>query len=201
MISAVILAAGESRRMGAQNKLLLPVGEEAMIRKFVKSVCASNVDKVLVVLGHDSNNIKKVLLDQPVRFVNNPSYKEGMTTSIKSGVDATSLESDGFMICLSDLPFVENIDFNLLVSTFSNFRSEKKEALVIVPVFDGKHGNPVVFSSEFREKILKYSGEGCHGLIEKYPNTVREVIMGNNNLFHDIDTPEDYKYIQSNINS
>jgi len=196
MICAVILAAGESRRMGFRNKLLLPIGGETMIKKFVRSVCASKVSEVLVVVGHDSNKIKKILLDQPVRFVYNPSYKEGMTTSIKSGVGIASQESDGFMICLADFPFAEKIDFNLLINAFSNFRSEVKEALVIVPVFKGKRGNPVLFSSEFRERILKHQGEGCRGIIEKFPETVREVVMGNTNLFQDIDTQEDYRYLK-----
>ena len=73
MISAVILAAGESRRMGEQNKLLLPIGGEVLILKFVKSVCASDVDDVLVVVGHEAEKIKDILQGQPVRFVANPS--------------------------------------------------------------------------------------------------------------------------------
>ena len=194
MISAVILAAGESQRMGKENKLLLPIKGEALIRRFVKSVCLSEVAEVLVVLGYEAEKIKEVLIDQPVDFVYNPSYMMGMTTSIKTGISASSKNSDGYMICLSDLPFAETSDFNILLRAFSSFRV-KGNALVTIPVFKGKPGNPVMFSFEFREKILEHVGEGCRELIAKNYRNVREVIMENDNLFCDIDTPEDYKKI------
>lgn len=194
MISAVILAAGESRRMGTQNKLLLQIGSEVLIRKFVKSVCASAADAVLVVLGHEAEKIKAVLQDQTLRFVENTCYEKGMTTSIQSGVNAASMESVGLMICLADLPFAETSDFNRLIQAFTDFR-RTESSLIIVPVFQGQRGNPVLFSAEFRDKLLAHNGEGCKGIVSKYPQSVREVSMENDNLLRDIDTPEDYKLV------
>ena len=194
MISAVILAAGESRRMGTQNKLLLQIGSEVLIRKFVKSVCASAADAVLVVLGHEAEKIKAVLQDQALRFVKNTCYEKGMTTSIQSGVNAASRRSEGFMICLADLPFAETSDFNCLIQAFTDFR-RTESSLIIVPVFQGQRGNPVLFSAEFRDKLLAHNGEGCKGIVSKYPQSVREVSMENDNLLRDIDTPEDYKLV------
>jgi molybdenum cofactor cytidylyltransferase len=194
MISAVILAAGESRRMGTQNKLLLQIGSEVLIRKFVKSVCASAADAVLVVLGHEAEKIKAVLQDQTLRFVENTCYEKGMTTSIQSGVNAASMESVGLMICLADLPFAETSDFNRLIQAFTDFR-RTESSLIIVPVFQGQRGNPVLFSAEFRDKLLAHNGEGCKGIVSKYPQSVREIIMENDNLLRDIDTPEDYKFV------
>ena len=194
MISAVILAAGESRRMGTQNKLLLQIGSEVLIRKFVKSVCASAADAVLVVLGHEAEKIKAVLQDQALRFVKNTCYEKGMTTSIQSGVNAASMESVGLMICLADLPFAETSDFNRLIQAFTDFR-RTESSLIIVPVFQGQRGNPVLFSAEFRDKLLAHNGEGCKGIVSKYPQSVREVSMENDNLLRDIDTPEDYKLV------
>ena len=165
MISAVILAAGESRRMGEQNKLLLPIGGEVLILKFVKSVCASDIDDVLVVVGHEAEKIKDILQGQPVRFVANPSYLVGMTTSIQSGVRAVSPESDGLLICLSDMPFAETSDFNCLIHAFNDFRLPES-SLIVVPVFQKKRGNPVLFSREFREKILQHKGDGCRGILQ-----------------------------------
>ena len=192
MISAVILAAGESRRMGVQNKLLLKIGTEVLIRKFVKSVCASAVDEVLVVLGHEAEKIKAVLQDQAVRFVENSCYEEGMTTSIQAGVKAASLENTGLMICLADLPFAGTLDFNRLIQAFTDFR-RTESSLIIVPVFEGQRGNPVLFSVEFRDKILSHKGEGCREIVRQYPQSVWEVFMDNDNLLRDIDTPEDYE--------
>ena len=192
MISAIILAAGESRRMGVQNKLLLQIDSEVLIRKFVKSVSNSLVDAVLVVVGFEAEKIKAVLHDQSVKFVENPSYEEGMTTSIQSGVKASSNESTGLMICLADMPFAETSDLNLLIQAFNDYRSTES-SLIIVPVFQGKRGNPVLFSEEFRDKILTHKGEGCREIVRQFPHYVKEVCMENDNLLRDIDTPEDYE--------
>ena len=193
MISAIILAAGESRRMGVQNKLLLQIDSEVLIRKFVKSVSNSLVDAVLVVVGFEAEKIKAVLHDQAVKFVENPSYEEGMTTSIQSGVKASSNESTGLMICLADMPFAETSDLNLLIQAFNDYRSTES-SLIIVPVFQGKRGNPVLFSEVFREKILTHKGEGCREIVRQFPHYVKEVSMENDNLLRDIDTPEDYVF-------
>ena len=93
MISAVILAAGESRRMGKQNKLLLRVGGEAMLVKLVKVVCASDASQILIVIGHEAEQIRQELYDLPINFVYNPNFSKGMTTSIKSGIKFLSLKS------------------------------------------------------------------------------------------------------------
>jgi len=183
MISAIILAAGESRRMGVKNKLLLPISGEVLIRNFVKSVCASNVDEVVVVVGHEAEKIEDVLQGQPVRFVENLRYMEGMTSSIQTGIQAASAESEGLLICLADQPFIETSDFNRLIHG----------SLIIVPVFKGLRGNPVLFSSQFRDIILQHKGEGCRDIVLKHPECVREVEMGNDNVLQDVDTPEDYK--------
>ena len=194
MISAIILAAGESQRMGVQNKLLLQIDSEVLIRKFVKSVSNSLVDAVLVVVGFEAEKIKAVLHDQAVKFVENHRYEEGMTTSIQSGVKASSNESTGLMICLADMPFAETSDLNRLIQAFNDYQSTES-SLIIVPVFQGKRGNPVLFSEVFREKILTHKGEGCREIVRQFPHYVKEVSMENDNLLRDIDTPEDYKFV------
>ena len=194
MISAIILAAGESQRMGVQNKLLLQIDSEVLIRKFVKSVSNSLVDAVLVVVGFEAEKIKAVLHDQAVKFVENHRYEEGMTTSIQSGVKASSNESTGLMICLADMPFAETSDLNRLIQAFNDYQSTES-SLIIVPVFQGKRGNPVLFSEVFREKILTHKGEGCREIVRQFPHYVKEVSMENDNLLRDIDTPEDYMFV------
>ena len=192
MISAIILAAGESRRMGVKNKLLLPISGEVLIRNFVKSVCASNVAEVVVVVGHEAEKIEGVLQGQPVRFVENLRYMEGMTSSIQTGIQAASAESEGLLICLADQPFIETSDFNRLIHEFTDL-FDSESSLIIVPVFKGQRGNPVLFSHQFRDIILKHTGEGCSDIVLKHPECVREVEMGNDNVLQDVDTPEDYK--------
>ena len=166
MISAIILAAGESRRMGVKNKLLLPISGEVLISNFVKSVCASNVDEVVVVVGHEAEKIEDVLQGQPVRFVENFRYMEGMTSSIQTGILAASAESEGLLICLADQPSLETSDFNRLIHEFTDL-FDSESSLIIVPVFKGQRGNPVLFSRQFRDIILQHKGEGCRDIVLK----------------------------------
>jgi Uncharacterized MobA-related protein len=193
MISSVILAAGESRRMGKQNKLLLRVGGEAMLVKLVKVVCASDASQILIVIGHEAEQIRQELYDLPINFVYNPNFSKGMTTSIKSGIKEVSQNSDGFLICLADMPYINTSEINKLIHTFVQNRIKEKK-LIVVPVFKGQRGNPVLFSSEFRNDILDHKKEsGCKGVIMNNSESVMEIQMDNDNMLLDVDTLEDFK--------
>ena len=193
MISAVILAAGESRRMGKQNKLLLPIGGEALLVKLVASVCASDVGQVLVVIGHEAEKIRRELNEFPLNFVYNPNFSEGMTTSIKYGVKVVSHECDGLLICLGDMPFINTSEINKLIHAYVKNRI-KGEGLIVVPVFKRQRGNPVLFSIEFRNDILEHKiKSGCNGVIMNNSESVKEIEMDDDNMLLDVDTLEDYQ--------
>ena len=195
MISAVILAAGESRRMGKQNKLLLPIGGEALLVKLVASVCASDVGQVLVVIGHEAEKIMRELNELPLNFVYNPNFSEGMTTSIKYGVKVVSHECDGLLICLGDMPFINTSEINKLIHAYVKNRI-KGEGLIVVPVFKRQRGNPVLFSIEFRNDILEHKKEsGCKEVIMKNSDSVMEIEMDDENMLLDVDTMEDYQTV------
>ena len=195
MISAVILATGESTRMGKQNKLLLPIGGEALLVKLVTSVCASDVGQVLVVIGHEAKKIRRELNELPLNFVYNPNFSEGMTTSIKYGVKAVSHECDGLLICLGDMPFINTSDINKLIHAYVKNRIKGKD-LIVVPVFKRQRGNPVLFSIEFQNNILEHKKEsGCKEVIMKNPDSVMEIEMDNENMLLDVDTMEDYQSV------
>ena len=199
MISAVILAAGESRRMGKQNKLLLPIGGEALLVKLVASVCASDVGQVLVVIGHEAEKIRSELNEFPLNFVYNPNFSEGMTTSIKYGVKEVSNECDGLLICLGDMPFINTSEISKLIHAYVQNRIKEKK-LIVVPVFQGKRGNPVLFSSEFRNDILEYKKEfGCKEVIMNNSEYVKEIEMDDENMLLDVDTLEDYQRLTENF--
>ena len=195
MISAVILAAGESRRMGTQNKLLLPIGGEALLVKLVTSVCASDVGQVLVVIGHEAEKIRRELNELPLNFVYNPNFSEGMTTSIKYGVKEVSNECDGLLICLGDMPFINTSEINKLIHAYVKNRI-KGEGLIVVPVFKRQRGNPVLFSIEFRNDILEHKKEsGCKEVIMKNSDSVMEIEMDDEKMLLDVDTMEDYQSV------
>ena len=193
MISAVILAAGESKRMGKQNKLLLPVAGEALLVKLIKSVCDSDVGQVIVVIGHEAEKIRRKLNNFPLSFVYNPNFSEGMTTSIKSGVKEVSPDCDGYMICLADMPFINTSEINKLIHAYDQNRIKEKR-LIVIPVYQGHRGNPVLFSTEFREDILEHKMEfGCKGVIMKNFESVKEIEMDDDSMLLDVDTLEDYQ--------
>ena len=195
MISAVILAAGESRRMGKQNKLLLPVGGEALLVKLVASVCASDVGQVLVVIGHEAEKIRRELNELPLDFVYNPNFREGMTTSIKYGVKVVSHECDGLLICLGDMPFINTSEINKLIHAYFKNRIKGK-GLIVVPVFKRQRGNPVLFSIEFQNDILEHKKEsGCKEVIMKNSDSVMEIEMDDEKMLLDVDTMEDYQSV------
>ena len=199
MISAVILAAGESRRMGKQNKLLLPIGGEALLVKLVKSVCDSDVGQVLVVIGHEEEKIRRELNNFSLSFVNNPNFSEGMTISIKFGVKEVSPDSDGFLICLADMPFINTSEINKLINAYVQNRIKEKR-LIVVPVFQGQRGNPVLFSSEFLNDILEHKKEsGCKGVIINNSESVKEIEMDDDNMLLDVDNLNDYQRLTENI--
>ena len=195
MISAVILAAGESRRMGTQNKLLLPIGGEALLVKLVTSVCASDVSQVIVVIGHEAEKIRRKLNEFPLNFVYNPNFSEGMTTSIKYGVKVVSHECDGLLICLGDMPFINTSEINKLIHAYVKNRI-KGEGLIVVPVFKRQRGNPVLFSIEFRNDILEHKkASGCKEVIMKNSDSVMEIEMDDEKMLLDVDTMEDYQSV------
>ncbi len=191
-VSAIVLAAGESRRMGAQNKLVLDFRGKTVIETIVDNVRQSRAAEVVVVLGHQRERVRAVLEPRPVKIVENPHFAEGMTTSIHAGVTAADPAAGGYMICLSDLPFILPAEFDLLIEKFAEaVRAGEKD--IIVPVYQGLRGNPVIFSRRYREDILAQRGVmGCRGIVKQHPERVLTVEMPTDNILKDIDTPEDY---------
>jgi molybdenum cofactor cytidylyltransferase len=207
MISAILLAAGESKRMGNQNKLLLPFRGRTMVENIVDTLGASQVDQVIVVLGHEADQVKYVLGDRPVQLVYNQHYPQGMTSSIQCGVKAADPNTQGLMICLSDLPRIQVEDVNYLLEHFqqsvwakdpppnSPLQKLQKggDRSIIIPTFQGQRGHPVIFSSEYQSEILAHSDpNGCQGIIKRYSQQVLEVQMDSDRCLKDIDTWWDY---------
>lgn len=191
MISAIVLAAGESKRMGAENKLLLPFKGRPLIEHIVRTVQASDTDEVIVVVGHEGERVWAAVADCDVRIVNNEHYREGMATSIHVGI-AAAAEVEGFMICLSDLPLIESNDLNHLIEVFKKALREDNAAIV-VPVHKGQRGNPVLFAAHHKSAILKHKGQiGCRGVVKQNPDHVRYIEMPTDHILHDIDTKDDY---------
>ena len=193
MITAIVLAAGESKRTGAVNKLLLPFAGVTLIDHVVRTVCRSDAAEVIVVLGHEADQVRAVLDKHPVSFAYNPRYPEGMTTSIQAGVEAASPEARGFMICLSDLPRIAPAELNRLIAAFED-AAQTQAAPIIVPVFERQRGNPVLFAASYRAALLAHEDrQGCKRIVAQNADAVVEVAMKTPHVLRDIDTMEAYQ--------
>ena len=191
MITAIVLAAGESRRMGSANKLLLRFGETTLIERVVHTVRQSEAGEVIVVLGHQAEGVRAVLDGHDVVFVENDRYHEGMITSIHAGVRAVSPEATGFMICLSDLPLIEPEELNRLIEAF---KEAVRERPIVVPTFEGRRGNPGLFPVHYKPQLLDHHGlMGCKEIVQQNPDTVLEVAMATDHVLRDVDTMEAYQ--------
>jgi molybdenum cofactor cytidylyltransferase len=191
-VSAILLAAGESRRMGHLNKLALLVDGVPLLQRTVLTLLQARLREVVVVVGHEQHSVRSMLADIQVRIVSNDRYQEGQMTSVHCGMQALQEPCDGVMVCLSDQPLLEPRDINLLVDSFLS-----KPAAVLVPTYRGQRGNPIILASQHRADIL--NGErnlGCKRFIEKNPDLVTTLEFDNDHVVFDLDTPEDYARLQ-----
>ena len=189
MITAIVLAAGASRRMG-RNKLLLPYKGKPLLAHVVECILSAKVGPVIVVTGHEAGQVAATLDGLKVRIVHNPNYEKGMTSTIQAGVAAA--EGDGFMICLSDMALISPDDYRLLKKVFSR-QYKRDTSCIIQPAYDNQAGNPVTFSAVWRQAILDHTEpEGCKGIIRSHQEHVYQLEMLTSSVLEDVDWQDDY---------
>ena len=186
-VAAIVLAAGESRRMGARNKLIAKIGGKPMAALVVDAVLASRVSTIIVVTGHESANVREALGDRQVVFVENPDYAAGLSTSLKAGLDALPEDVDAALICLGDMPRLSEADIDRLIAAFDPVEGRA----ICVPTHRGKRGNPVLWGRRFFPEMMQLSGDvGARHLIGEHADLVVEVPMDSDSILLDIDSPE-----------
>ena len=187
-VGAVVLAAGLSRRAGGTNKLLATFGGTAMVTRTVDAVLAAPVRPVVVVLGHQESAVRAALAGREVTFTYNPRYTDGLSTSLRQGLDALRVAdpaADGVLVCLGDMPLVRAAHMERLVSAFS----PEDARAVCVPTHCGSQGNPVLWGRQFFDEIGGLSGDtGARQLIRAHPDSVAEVAMDDDAVLMDVDT-------------
>jgi molybdenum cofactor cytidylyltransferase len=190
MISAIVLAAGKSSRMGAENKMLLPFRGSTIIGTVINKLEQSLVDEIIIVENNKSNLKQQLGYGAKVKFVTNAAADLGLTTSIQCGIEASSSSTDGYLICLGDMPLLTRNDYNSLINNLlANFTK-----VIIIPSFDNRRGNPVLFSSDFKEEILLLQDkDGCKPVVVVNDKYVVEIPLSTNNCHLDIDTTEEYQ--------
>ena len=184
MISAILLAAGQSKRMKGKNKLLLKYKRKTLINRVLKSLIKSKVNKIIIVLGHEGRKIKKIALkSKKIIFVFNSNYAKGISTSIKCGIKKISKKNIGFLITHADMPLVSKTILNTLCSAL---KIKNKE--IFVPIYKKKVGNPLAFKYSMIKSLKKIKGDrGAKKLIRSNKSKVQLVKIKSKSILIDFD--------------
>jgi molybdenum cofactor cytidylyltransferase len=193
MISGIILAAGESKRMG-ELKQLLPFGKSTVIETALDALIASKLDEIIVVLGYESERIKEKIaakLDyKRVRAAYNPDYKLGMFTSIKAGIKAVAPNSNALLIALVDQPFIKSELVNEVIGAFS-----KTDKGIVIPSYNMRRGHPMLIDlRKYIAEIMNTPGEesGLRDLIRAHSDDIFYLVVDSDIVLRDMDYKEDY---------
>jgi molybdenum cofactor cytidylyltransferase len=189
-VAAIVLAAGQSRRMGDINKLLVKVDGLAMVARAADAALASGADPVIVVTGHQREKVEKILTGRAVELLYNADFAEGMSTSVRAGLTALPADIGAALVCLGDMPHVDSGLISLLIAGFDPARGHA----ICVPTYKGKRGNPVLWAARYFPAMKQLAGDvGARHLIGEYSDAVHEIECGDPAVTFDVDTPEALK--------
>ena len=194
MISAILLGAGESKRMKV-NKLSLPWGRETVFEHCFNTLLRSKAGEIIVVLNKQNEEMKDRFekkspsTTKKVKVTFNPYYKRGMSTSIHKGLQVMDQRSEGILISLGDQPFLKTRTINVLLHAF-----QQRKGGIVVPSFKGMKGHPVIFHQMFRKELLKLRGDtGGKPILLKYSKQIKTLPVRSEGVIKDIDTREAYQ--------
>ena len=187
MISAIVLAAGKSERMG-RPKALLPIQGRTFLENILDAISRTSIEDTIVVLGHHRDQIERSLSLPSVVF--NPDYERGMITSFQAGIRKLSWDTTGAFLFLVDHPLVESTTIESMIMNLAPNR-------IVLPTFERRRGHPVLFSSEVLEEILALGpSEGANIVVRKNPDRIIEVPVNAPGILVDIDTPEQFERLR-----
>lgn len=199
MVAAIVLAAGLSSRVG-KPKLLLPLNGRSLIRRTVERVITAGGGEwkeVVVVLGHEAERIQQELEGLPIRIILNPRFAMGMSASLIAGLQAISPQAEGAMIFLGDQPLVSTEVVRRLLSVF-----RESQRSIVVPVYGGVRGNPVLFSSSLFSELTTVQGDkGGREVVMRDPERVAAMAFPSDLAPRDVDTWEDYEALRRLVES
>ena len=190
MIKAILLAAGRSKRLKSENKLIKIYKKKPLINYSLKTLHKSKVNKVIVVLGYQKNEIKKIIKKNKKNiFVFNKEYKKGMASSIKVGLKKVTKKDKGFIIVQSDMPFIKSSDVNKICNSI---KSEKY--LVYALRYKKRVGNPIGFDLSIMKKFKRIKGDvGAKFMVKRLKNETKFIKINSLRSFKDFDKFSDFK--------
>jgi molybdenum cofactor cytidylyltransferase len=185
-ISAIILAAGGSSRMG-RTKQLLPLGGSIVLAKTIQNVRSAAVDELVLVLGASAEAIRPQL-PEGLKIVINPGYQQGMASSLREGLSAVDAMSDAALIVLGDQPFIRPRTLDQIIAEYHRSR-----ARIVIPTYQGRRGNPVLLDrSVFPEAMALEGDVGCRAIFPRHLEQIVKVEVEDEGILLDLDQPEDY---------
>ena len=186
-VAALVLAAGLSRRMGGANKLVATIAGKPLVRTAVEAALASRAASVTVVTGHKAGEVEAALAGLDVGLAHNPDYADGLSTSLRAGLQALPGDIDGVVVMLADMPGIDAETIDRLIAALA----PEPGAGIVVPTWQGRRGNPVVWAARFIPELMAVAGDtGGRHLIEAHPESVVAVELGPA-VALDIDTPRE----------
>jgi molybdenum cofactor cytidylyltransferase len=195
MIGAIVLAAGESRRMGVQ-KLMLPYGGATVIEHIVDQLIKIALDEIHVVVGQAGDRIAEQLSGREVGIVTNPDYQKGMLSSVRCGLGALAPNCEWVLVALGDQPA---ITFELVNEMVLSTASTEKG--IIAPFYRGRRGHPLLFSGRYRPEVMtRFDDVGLRGLLRVHRQDVFELKVTTAAVLSDMDYPEDYRRELTRLN-
>ena len=187
MISAILLAAGQSKRMNGENKLTKEIQGIPLIKHSVKNILAASIDELIIVLGYQKEIIEKLIdKNEKIKFFFNKDFESGLASSIKTGLDNLSEKKEAFFICLGDMPMVNHNIYNQLIK----FKDNKE---IIVPNYKGQQGNPVLFDKSMKEKIMNITGDvGAKKILEVNKDKILNLEIDDQSITKGFDTQDNF---------
>jgi molybdenum cofactor cytidylyltransferase len=197
-VAAIVLAAGRSSRMAPRNKLLELVEGKPIVARVAEAALGSGARPVIVVTGFEASRVAAALGDLEVTIVQNPAHAEGLSTSLRTGLQALPADSDGALILLGDMPEIESSDLETLMAAFA---ADQRRA-ICVPVRHGRRGNPVLWGSAYFAEMMSLSGDmGAKPLMARHQECVTEVPAASDGIFADVDTLSDLARLKARTGS
>ena len=190
MIKGILLAAGQSRRLKNENKLIKIFKDKPLIHHALNSVQNSQIKKLIIVLGYQFKEVKKnIKKNKKIIFVHNKNYKNGMSSSIKSGLKKISKKDKGFIILQSDIPFVKTSDINKIYNSII-----RKKYLVHALKYKNRIGNPIGFDISILNKFKKIRGNvGAKYMVKRLHKSTNFIKVSSDKVFKDFDKALDFR--------
>ncbi len=186
-ITALVLAAGRSSRMRGANKLLTPIDGKPLVGHVVDAALQSSCDRVVVVTGHMQAELAQALAGRPLTLTHNPDFADGLASSLKAGLAAVPADADGVLVLLGDMPDIDRRLIDRMIAAFSP--ADRRS--IVVPMANGRRGNPVLWSSAFFAEMRELEGDaGARALIDRHEDQVAEIVVEHRGPLVDLDTPE-----------